>query len=234
MVVRYRTIVGCSGLIVAGLFTSAAHGQRVTVQLPTFRQFSMTTTVVVPDRGGVHLGGVNRARRHALSFGTPLFPGRNRGRGGATAASGVSVHAWIHDLEAMDRAVLHEWAATNKNRSPQAPRNQETLPEPPDPPRKTIGELRKIQQTADLAKQQQAIADFQAGQRLQGQGKPKVARIYYQMAFRRATGDLKNHIARRLDRLSSTNVAENVNGQSPIRATARSQAVPERGEVRAK
>ena len=202
MAVRYRVIVVCSGLIVGGLFTEPAHGQRVTVQLPTFRQFSMTTTVVVPDRGGVYLGGVNRARRHASSFGTPLFPGRHRGRGGQTAASGVSVHAWIHDLEAMDRAVLNEWAAANKRRSPQVQRVPETLPEPPDPPRKTIGELKKIQQAADLAKQRQAIADFQAGKRVQEQGKPKVARIYYQMALRRATGDLKNQIARRLGRLN--------------------------------
>jgi len=201
MAVRYRVIVACSGLIVGGLFTAPAQGQRVTVQLPTFRQFSMTTTVVVPDRGGAYLGGVNSTRRHAASFGAPWFPGRHRGRGGATAASGVSVQAWIHDLAALDRAVLNEWSAANKRRSPQARRNPDTLPEPPDPPRKTIGELKQIQQAADLAKQRQARADFQAGKRVQGQGKPKVARIYYQMALRRATGDLKHQVAHRLDRL---------------------------------
>ena len=234
MVVRYRIIVACSGLLVADLFTAAVHGQRVTVQLPTFRQFSMTTTVVVPDRGGVYLGGVNRVRRHAMSLGTPLFPGRNRGRGGATAASGVSVQAWIHDLEAMDQAILNEWAAASKSRSPQAQRNRVTLPKPPEQPTKTIGELKRIQRAADLANQERAIADFQAAKRVQEQGKPKVARIYYQMALRRATGDLKNQIAHRLGSLSATKVAGNVNRQDPIRATACSQAVAARGAVRAK
>ena len=202
MAVRCRVFVACSGLIVAGLLIEPAQGQRTTVQLPTFRQFSMTTTVVVPDRGSVHLGGVNSARTRTSSFGMPLFPGRHRGRSAATAASGVSVQAWIHDLEAMDRAILNEWAATSKSRSPQSQRNRVTLPKPPEQPTKTIGELKRMQRAADLANQERAIADFQAAKRVQEQGKPKVARIYYQMALRRATGDLKNQIAHRLGSLA--------------------------------
>ena len=62
---------------------------------------------------------------------------------------------------------------------------------------------------ADQAQQHQALADFQAGLRVQSRGKPHVARIYYHMALRRATGDLNNQIARQIEGLDATQVARN-------------------------
>ena len=80
-----------------------------TVQLPSFSIFSVNTTVSVPDRGGMYLGGVNRAREGSSTRG--LGPLRNRGIGADRAANGVTVHAQIHDQDELDRAVLADAAA---------------------------------------------------------------------------------------------------------------------------
>ncbi len=82
-----------------------ASAQSVTVQQPVVQQFGVRTAVSVPDRGSVLLGSVSSAQ--TLS----------RSRGPSLPASGLSqvvnhndarVHVFIHDHEAMDRAVLAE------------------------------------------------------------------------------------------------------------------------------
>src|SRR5262245_4559489 len=78
-----------------------------TVQLPTFSVFNVTTTVSVPDRGGISLGGVDRGVDATISRG----PIRNRGSGSSRTASGMSVHATIIDNSELDRAVLAAAAA---------------------------------------------------------------------------------------------------------------------------
>ncbi len=85
-----------------------------TVQLPTFRFFGVTTTVVVPDQGSAVLGGNSTEYSGSQSRGTPLLGGvpfagplgQNRGisQGGTTGQMRVTTQ--IHDLEAMDTAVL--------------------------------------------------------------------------------------------------------------------------------
>jgi hypothetical protein len=77
-----------------------------TVQLPTFNFFTISTTVMVPDRGGTYLGGIGRAggasgQNGALGLG-------HRSGGSTVGASGMSVGVQIHDLAAMDKALLDE------------------------------------------------------------------------------------------------------------------------------
>lgn len=96
---------------------SAARGQ--TVQLPTQTVFSVGTTVLVPDRGRVHLGGVSRARESRVQRGVPLlnFPlTGNVGRGRELSSSALTVGATIHDMDELDRAVLA--AARGAGRAP--------------------------------------------------------------------------------------------------------------------
>lgn len=82
-----------------------------TVQLPTFHVFGTSTTVIVPDRGSVYLGGVNRSAQGRNSLGVPLATGfGNRGIGHASTAAGLSVSATIIDHDAIDRALLAEAA----------------------------------------------------------------------------------------------------------------------------
>ena len=86
------------------------------VQLPTFQQFSVNTTVSVPDGGSAFLGGVTTARSGSNSNSVP-FLGRlpvanrlfqNRGIGRDTGASRAYVTARIIDLNEMDEAVLQQ------------------------------------------------------------------------------------------------------------------------------
>ena len=106
-------ITGIWFLTVGG---STSWGQ--TVQLPTFQSFSVQTTVSVPDRGALVLGGVNRAAFGTTSSGVPglsRMPGAGRmfGDSAATArlsAGGARVAATIIDLREWDEAVLAEAA----------------------------------------------------------------------------------------------------------------------------
>src|SRR5215467_5980073 len=80
-----------------------------TVQLPTFHYFYSTGTVVVPDGGDAFLGGVSGSASGRTERGIPGLPSRpftNGAIGSTTAAGGVSVSAQIHDLDAMDQALL--------------------------------------------------------------------------------------------------------------------------------
>jgi hypothetical protein len=74
--------------------------------LPTFRYFSVQTTVSVPDRGGAALGGVNRASSGTTSRG--FGPLRNRASGSSIGSSTASVHATIIDHQELDAATLAE------------------------------------------------------------------------------------------------------------------------------
>ncbi|MGI9456471.1 MAG: hypothetical protein ACR2NU_07910 [Aeoliella sp.] len=75
------------------------------IQLPTFRSFSVGTTVLVPDRGTAYLGGINGLRQGQSSFGFG-----NRGFSSSSNAGGVSVRTSIIDHHELDRALLAEAA----------------------------------------------------------------------------------------------------------------------------
>lgn len=82
-------------------------GQPVRVQLPTWHVFGVSTTVLVPDRGTLVLGGVNRGTRGSQNFG-PGFRNRSYNRSGT--AGTVSVSATIIDHAEIDRALFAEAA----------------------------------------------------------------------------------------------------------------------------
>ncbi len=94
-------------LLIAAAWPSASvRAQALTVQQPVFSNFSVNTTVLVPDRGGAFLGGVKRAGESRSVYGPwPLRVGSSRGM--FREASNMSAHVWIHDSEAMDRMLLN-------------------------------------------------------------------------------------------------------------------------------
>lgn len=109
-------------LALAGLATTS---QAQVVQLPTFRTFSISTTVAVPDRGAAYLGGVTRGSWGSSSRGVPglsQVPGLNRAftnRGYASSVSSSHAYATatIIDHAELDRMVLAEAAARRGARS---------------------------------------------------------------------------------------------------------------------
>src|SRR5262245_53333388 len=71
------------------------------VQLPTFSQFSVSTTVMVPDRGSAVIGGIDSAREGDIEFGG-VGPLRSRGIGREFHSSRVGVSATIIDTHELD------------------------------------------------------------------------------------------------------------------------------------
>lgn len=82
----------------------SAQAQIFTVQEPTLETFGVATSVSVPDRGRTSLGGVGRSASSRSMYGGPFRSGTNTGL--STQGTSVGVHAYIHDLPGMDRALL--------------------------------------------------------------------------------------------------------------------------------
>ncbi len=189
-------------LAVAPLGLVAAQSPAQTVQLPTFHQFSVSTTVLVPDRGGVLLGGARRSASGSHRFGGPGLRG-NRAIGSAVDAGGMSVSARIHDLEAMDRALLDQAAAARgaarggqESISRAGVRPSGGLHLPPQggtstiPPGLAEIRRRKAAEPRPTAEDPQALID--RAEEAWAEGRQGAARVYLQMAARRATGPLRS------------------------------------------
>jgi hypothetical protein len=104
MVARIAVSVGACFFPLLG--SAPACAQQITVQQPVFSNFSVATTVSVPDRGGALLGGVSSAGDFVSQRG-PLGLG-GRTRGSFRHHQNVTAHVYIHDFEAMDQYLLNQ------------------------------------------------------------------------------------------------------------------------------
>lgn len=181
------------GLLLA---TAACHAQ--TLQLPTFRSFSTNSSALVPDRGTATLGGVGGASAGSSQFG-PLGA---RARGGGTNVGGLSVTVQIYDMHELDQAVLAE-AAAKRARLGQSAAPALSKSAGGQSPAASLAEIeaRKSQQSADV--QRAAGELFEKARAAEAAGKLSVARIYYQMAARRAEGELQRTATARANALAS-------------------------------
>ncbi len=155
------------------------------------------------------MGGVRRSYLDSTSRGIPGFGplARNRAVGGDLAGGGVSVHTTVIDHEALDEAVLAaaarrrvermlvekkgaELSATLRRHRPGSSAESSGL--------MSVAEIRRQNAAQKAARQQQALQLFAQGEAAATQGKAGVARIYYQMAHRRASAELQQRIAARL------------------------------------
>ncbi|MGO9114727.1 MAG: hypothetical protein ACLP9L_36385 [Thermoguttaceae bacterium] len=204
-----------------------------TLQLPTFSFAGVGTTVMVPDGGATFLGGVNRASDGRNEFGVPgiTLPGfQNRGIGQDRSTSSFWVTATIHDFDAMDQALLNTPSPNGVARIyptvsrglPEAPaaiagRTFRRTPvnlagswqvEPTAPaPVSDVAVEQANRAARQATRAEEADGFFARGQQAEAEGKPNVAKIYYQMAIRRATGDVKKQVQARLDVVSGRNNA---------------------------
>ena len=224
-------------VVVASLcfLTPAAFAQ--VLQLPTFSFATVSTTVSVPDQGSAFLGGIDRASDGRSEFGIPgiALPGfQNRGIGQDRSSTKMFVSVTIHDFDAMDQALLNtpspEGFARASLSSPQ--RLPDLVPDAPagfagrasgQKPAILAGKWQVEPQASgpvsDLAEEQASRAARQAnraseaegffarGQQAEADGKPNVAKIYYQMALRRASGEVKQQAQARLDAVTGHSTA---------------------------
>ena len=149
-------IVGSSSILQA----------QITVQQPVVRSTGVATTVSVPDRGSILLGGVSSAESSRSSFG-PLRTGTSRGYG--LSGSSISASVYIIDLQAMDEAILNSV---------------------PDSPVPFVVRPRSMAADRDVAPRTEALpaekaANFERlARQAESAGKTGVAKLHWQMAAR--------------------------------------------------
>jgi hypothetical protein len=174
-----------------------APGQSVTVQLPEFSYFGVSTSVLVPDRGSAYLGGIGRSSSGQTTGGTPLIPFKNRATGHSAGAASTTIGAWIHDFQAMDEALLAEAARRKQNdfASNRSVLGEALAGDATDDTLVSADEHARRQAVKQDEEQADAQRHFEKARSLVAAGKPGVAKIYFQMALRRAEGPLKAEIA---------------------------------------
>ncbi len=189
-----------------------------TVQLPSFQRFSVNTSVLAPDRGWAHLGGVSRSARGSSRYGVPgagKVPGLgrllgNRAIGSASSAGGASVHVTVIDHDALDRAVLAEAKRRRTGRTARRPDVNELSRSLGDNIAAqaagsnrlmSVAEIRQQNARHGALKQQEALRFFAQGKQAEAKKSYGAAKIYYQMAHRRANLELQKQVARRLEQL---------------------------------
>ena len=191
------------------LAASSVRGQ--VIQLPTFNQSSVSTTVMVPDRGSTLLGGVNRSSAGRVSHGVPglgrlpMFgrPFNNNSIGRMQSAGSMRVTATIHDFDAMDRMLLDQAAARRPSRA-LARDDRSWLDKrgvggsTAERPALSLAEIRRLQGKQAPRKVDDARAYLAQAQRAEAEGKRSLAKMYYQMAARRSSGAAKARIAAHL------------------------------------
>ncbi|MDZ7617617.1 MAG: hypothetical protein U1E05_11465 [Patescibacteria group bacterium] len=228
------------------IWTGAAGAQQPgsAVQLPTFSQFSVGTTVSVPDRGSAYMGGINRSASGRTSYGAPMLPFRpfrNTAIGGSQGGSSMHVSAWVHDFEAMDDYLLNQpprtvqfgttprQAVAGSRQPPSldpawnvagggsvagathgAASWQPAAEASPSSGLLTVDEERQRRQNLADTRATEAHDFFERGQTAEAAGKTNVAKIYYQMAARRATGDLHVAVLAKLQAIAQEQTGQSV------------------------
>jgi hypothetical protein len=233
--------VTVAAIAVASVLCFGVAASAQTVQLPTFQFFSVSTTVNVPDNGAAFMGGINRAASGRNEFGVPglPFPGfQNRSIGQDMSASSAWATATIHDFDAMDQAILNSPSPNdfanastsrwNTNFNPAPPVVPPVMPsnrpdavnlagswknEPAKVPAANVAAEEADRDARRATRTSEADSFFARAEQAEADGKASVAKIYYQMAMRRASGDFKQQVQARLDALNGRTTAVANNAQ---------------------
>ena len=191
--------------------TVGNQGPSVTVQLPTFHYFGTSTTVLVPDRGAAYNGGINRSSYNSRSRGVPLMPWANRAISRGAAAANTTTHAWIHDHQAMDEMLLSEAAHRRGTEDPSLTLKNDngsaTDALESKPVLVSAEEFERRQSAAQAKVQTEALQHFAKAKSMLAAGKTGVAKIYFQMALRRAEEPLRAEIVAQMAELNGANIA---------------------------
>lgn len=155
ILVAATTLLGSSPIL---------HAQ-ITVQQPVVRSTNVGTSVSVPDRGSVLLGGVTSAEASRQSYG-PLRTGTSRGY--SLSSSSVSASVRIIDLQAMDEAILNSVPDSPTARTYRSPRMEIHTPTVP----------------AEVASIDKAARFERMAQQAEAEGRTGVAKLHWQMAAR--------------------------------------------------
>jgi hypothetical protein len=174
-----RHILGTSAVL-WGILTVPVAAQ-VTVQQPVVQSFSANTSVSVPDRGWATIGGVSSAAAGRSTSG-PVRTGSSVGR--QAQASSLSTGVFIHDLRAMDEALLATApvaSSTSAWERKLAERRGESLPSTSAKPPVVVSDAAKFEALA-----------LQAEER----GKPSLAVLYWRVAAKEGSALARSKLAK--------------------------------------
>jgi hypothetical protein len=209
MFVRLATIVG----VLASIAGAARAQAPAVVQLPSFSSFGVNTSVSVPDRGSASLGGVGRSSMGSTAFGPSLGRG-NRSFGSNLSGSSSSVHATIHDSEALDRDTLARAKGSQPGRTSTADsdiaRRRLAAAGQSSAGRVPSGSVADAQRqrAAEVASEAaEAVANLKRAREAATAGKNSAAAMYYRLAAKQASGELKSQIDRESAALAKTSQA---------------------------
>ncbi|MEZ6137425.1 MAG: hypothetical protein R3C53_21260 [Pirellulaceae bacterium] len=97
--------------LAAAIFSACTGVHAQVVQLPSYHNFSISTSVSVPDGGTMSLGGLGSGASSSTSRGWGPYSSRT---GGSRAGGGsISLSAQIIDLQALDEAILGQDLSNN-------------------------------------------------------------------------------------------------------------------------
>ncbi|MGH7137617.1 MAG: hypothetical protein ACREHD_17865 [Pirellulales bacterium] len=222
---RFLATIGF-GLLVS-LSIPARAQQPAVVQLPSVSMFGVNTSVSAPDRGSISLGGVGRSSTGSTAYG-PGLPG-NRSFGSSLSTTNASAHATVHDLDALDRANLHRAQHNGSEKAGGTPTPQRDDARRLAAARQSsagrvpgsVAEARRLR-TADRQREDaEAVANLKRARDARAAGKSSVAAMFYKLAARQATGDLKKLIDKEAASLASsgqaTRMAHSAQGRAPSR-----------------
>lgn len=186
----------------AGLFAlgiqSAAAQLPTTVQLPSYSVHAVSTTVSAPDRGSIALSGMGGSSMGSTAYG-PSFGPRSRGFGRQMSASRTTVHATIHDFDALDRQMLDRARRSYRGAAGRSGRTAFADPSSAaQAPAGSVVEARRLHAGELAAAESEALKYLKQAERAAARGKLQVAAVLYQMAERRAAGELKAKVRGRL------------------------------------
>ncbi len=196
-----RHLPALAACVVITLIGDRALAQNITIQQPQFSNVTVGTTVSVPDRGSILLGGVNTAADARTMTG----PFRSGSRlGSSRSSSTISAHVTIHDFQAMDEYLLNQAPAgdngvlsgsrrstedawqTLRARYRHAGSASRTATSPRSLTAGTAARVRSSDRSATIAPpaDSRAAMYYELGRRSQRAGKPGVARLHFRMAVR--------------------------------------------------
>lgn len=190
-----RSILALPISLIGISVASAQQLAPTTVQLPTFSAFTVSTVVSVPDAGWVH-------NPYQASYGWTAY-------GPAWGASSIAWHevqhtsAWSVGAQVIDLAALDVQTLSTAPVPPAMPddpfarqiaasRNSSAAFVPG-----SVADARRAR-AAELAGEQREIDELiDKAEALVKQGKPNVARIYFQMAANKSSGERKRELENR-------------------------------------
>jgi hypothetical protein len=162
-----------------------------TIQLPSIHQFSVDTTVVVPDSGHATIAGDNRGATGGSRF---SGIGPQRAFGAQRQVAGAGVVARIHDPQEADEALLGGPGPQRvKAQASSAPRFDLKLGGN-DPGLRSVAQIKRQRAERSAAERREVLTLVEQARQARSAGKTSTAALFYRTASRQASGSLKKSI----------------------------------------